>query len=340
MTSGRPSDTRVSGEKAKIGMVHEVGGIIQLVPMSLIDPSPFQTRFDSGGVEELAENIKAVGGLIHPISLRPKPDGRYEIIHGHRRFRAFQMLGKNFIPAVIRELDDEATFILLGSENIQRRNFSPIEEARYYLNFRIFLEKRLNRKVTLDELERRLGQSKQVIRARIALLDLPQDIQEKIHRGEIPVDKAGVLTRLVHLSTAEKTDRWLRELRRIAEEIEKAERKPLSGLKTVKAVAHAVRRIQEGASVETAIEEGKIIDATEAMKRQISKIDPKEVLVRIEASQPSEEDFLRLESQTNAKLVRQMLEKGVLRCPFCGGDDLVWKCTGKEIGEEEEKQHG
>jgi ParB family chromosome partitioning protein len=84
-------------------------------------------------LEELAESIKAQG-IVQPIVVRPisKKDGgqRYEIIAGERRWRAAQMAGLAEIPAVIRDVPDEAAIAMSLIENIQRENLNPLEEAR------------------------------------------------------------------------------------------------------------------------------------------------------------------------------------------------------------------
>lgn len=100
------------------------------VPVKQIDHSPYQARiaFDSPALKALAEDIKE-HGLNHPITLRPKPDGRYELLAGERRWRAAELGGMDRIDARIRNLDDFSAHLVGVSENNQRADLSPWERA-------------------------------------------------------------------------------------------------------------------------------------------------------------------------------------------------------------------
>ena len=78
------------------------------IPTDMIEPNPYQPRmsFDQEALEELADSIKTLG-LIQPITVRRKDDGRYQIISGERRFRASRMAGLEMIPAYIRDANDQ-----------------------------------------------------------------------------------------------------------------------------------------------------------------------------------------------------------------------------------------
>ncbi len=99
----------------------------------MIEPNPFQPRmnFDQEALEELGESIRTLG-LIQPITVRRKPDGRYQIISGERRFRACRATGMEMIPAYIRDTDDQGMLEMAIVENIQRENLDPIEVAMSY----------------------------------------------------------------------------------------------------------------------------------------------------------------------------------------------------------------
>merc|ERR1711965_375945 len=90
----------------------------------------YQPRKDmsADALEELAESIRAQG-VMQPIVVRPLGDNRYESIAGERRWRAAQMAELDAIPAVIREVPDEAAIAMSLIENIQRENLNPMEEA-------------------------------------------------------------------------------------------------------------------------------------------------------------------------------------------------------------------
>ncbi|MBN0452364.1 ParB/RepB/Spo0J family partition protein, partial [Pseudomonas aeruginosa] len=83
---------------------------------------------DPQALEELAQSIKAQG-VMQPIVVRPIGNGRYEIIAGERRWRASQQAGLEKIPALVREVPDEAAIAMALIENIQREDLNPIEEA-------------------------------------------------------------------------------------------------------------------------------------------------------------------------------------------------------------------
>jgi ParB family transcriptional regulator, chromosome partitioning protein len=105
------------------------------LPVEHLQRGQYQPRIDmrQDSLENLAESIKAQG-VVQPIVARPinKKDGvqRYEIIAGERRWRAAQMAGLAEIPAVIRDVPDEAAIAMALIENIQRENLNPLEEAR------------------------------------------------------------------------------------------------------------------------------------------------------------------------------------------------------------------
>ena len=90
------------------------------IPVDLIEPNPYQPRmsFDQEALEELAESIKTLG-LIQPITVRRKSDGRYQIISGERRFRACRLADMDMIPAYIRDTNDQGMLEMAIVENIQ-----------------------------------------------------------------------------------------------------------------------------------------------------------------------------------------------------------------------------
>ena len=100
------------------------------VGIDLIDPSPYQTRvdFDSDELKALAEDIRA-NGLSQAVTLRRKPDGRYELVAGERRWRAAQVAGLETVEARVRELDDFTAHLIGVRENNQRADLSPWEKA-------------------------------------------------------------------------------------------------------------------------------------------------------------------------------------------------------------------
>ena len=111
---------------------------IKNVPISAILPSPRNPRktFDEVSLQELADNIKQQG-LLQPITVRPIIDladqegnlCKYEVVCGERRFRAVKMNGDETIPCIVRDLDDETAYEVMITENLQRKDIDPMEEA-------------------------------------------------------------------------------------------------------------------------------------------------------------------------------------------------------------------
>ncbi|MDP8899623.1 MAG: ParB/RepB/Spo0J family partition protein [Actinomycetota bacterium] len=101
--------------------------MFQNIPLDEIDPNPDQPRAHFAGIEELAESIR-VDGLLEPVMVRPFA-GRYQIVHGERRYRASKLAGLSELPAVVREMDDTTMFRLSLVENVQRAALTPMEEA-------------------------------------------------------------------------------------------------------------------------------------------------------------------------------------------------------------------
>ncbi len=108
---------------------------LKAIPLELLQRGRYQPRIDmrQDTLENLAESIRAQG-VVQPIVARPidSADGvqRYEIVAGERRWRAAQLAGLSEIPAVIRQIPDEAAIAMALIENIQRENLNPLEEAR------------------------------------------------------------------------------------------------------------------------------------------------------------------------------------------------------------------
>ena len=158
------------------------------IPVDLIEPNPFQPRmsFDQEALEELAESIKTLG-LIQPITVRRKEDGRYQIISGERRFRACRLAGMDMIPAYIRDTNDQGMLEMAIVENIQRENLDPIEIAMSYQ--RLIDECRL----TQEQMAIRVGKKRASVTNYLRLLKLPAKIQHDLKVGLLSVGHAKVL---------------------------------------------------------------------------------------------------------------------------------------------------
>jgi len=135
---GRGLDALLSkpiSESAAVSGQPADGDRLRNIPVELLQRGQYQPRVDmrQDTLEDLASSIR-VQGIVQPIVVRPlprKPDGtqRYEIIAGERRWRAAQLAGLAEVPAVIREVEDDAAIAMALIENIQRENLNPLEEA-------------------------------------------------------------------------------------------------------------------------------------------------------------------------------------------------------------------
>ena len=150
------------------------------VPLELIDPSPHQPRrsFDEEQLLGLAESIKA-RGVLQPVLVRPLPGGRYELIAGERRWRAARSAELETIPAIVRHHDDSASLEMALIENVAREDLNPIEEARACAA----LVEELG--LTREDVGLRVGRSRVAVSNLIRLLDLPDQAQHLIERGDL-----------------------------------------------------------------------------------------------------------------------------------------------------------
>ena len=140
-------------------------------PVDRLSPNPFQPRrsFTQESLEELAESIRR-HGVLQPVVVRPSGDG-YQLIAGERRWRAAQIAGLRRIPAVVRELDD--------TENLQREDLNPIEEASAYRRLMDEFS------MTQEQLSSAIGRSRPAIANAVRLLNLPADIQRAIEERRL-----------------------------------------------------------------------------------------------------------------------------------------------------------
>lgn len=158
------------------------------VKISEIEPNRDQPRkeFDSAALSELADSISQ-HGVLQPILLRPMLMGGYRIVAGERRWRAARMAGLSEVPAVIREMTDTEEMLYALIENLQREDLSPLEEAKGY---RTLME---TQGFTQEEVSQTVGKSRPAVTNAMRLLNLPEDIQEMVERGELSAGHARTL---------------------------------------------------------------------------------------------------------------------------------------------------
>ena len=167
---------------------NEAGEGSVAVKIADIEPNRDQPRkeFDSEALAELADSI-AQHGVLQPLLLRPMLSGGYRIVAGERRWRAARMAGLTEVPAVIREMTDSEEMLFALIENLQREDLTPLEEARGY---RTLIEAQ---DLTQEEVSQAVGKSRPSVTNALRLLNLPDDIQEMLEKGEITAGHARTL---------------------------------------------------------------------------------------------------------------------------------------------------
>jgi ParB family transcriptional regulator, chromosome partitioning protein len=184
---GRGLDALLGGSAPK---ARDDEQLVQLA-VTALQPGKYQprTRMDQASLRELADSIKA-RGVIQPIIVRPVPGSQYEILAGERRWRAAQIAGLERVPAVIREVADEAALGIGLIENIQREDLNPLEEAQGLK--RLIDEFNL----THEEVAGAVGRSRAGVTNLLRLLELAAPVQEMLLDGRLDMGHARALLAL------------------------------------------------------------------------------------------------------------------------------------------------
>lgn len=161
------------------------------IPVEYLQRGKYQPRRDmqEEALQELAESIK-VQGVMQPIVIRPIGSNRYEIIAGERRWRACQLAGLEKIPAIVRDVSDEAAVAMALIENIQREDLNAVEEA--------VALKRLQDEFSLthQEVADAVGKSRTAVSNILRLLNLCVDVRTMLERGDLEMGHARCLLSL------------------------------------------------------------------------------------------------------------------------------------------------
>ena len=186
----------------------DVVGSIVNIPLSQLHDfpnHPFKVR-DDEKMQETVESVKAYGVLV-PAIVRQRPDGEYEIVAGHRRKRASELAGLNELPAIVRDLDDDAATIIMVDSNLQRENILPSERAQAY-KMKLEAIKRQGERRDLtspqvaakfradDEVAKAAGVSGDTVRRFIRLTELQPELQEMVDSGKMAMTPAVELSYL------------------------------------------------------------------------------------------------------------------------------------------------
>ncbi len=190
----------------------DVVGSIVNIPLSQLHDfpnHPFKVR-DDDKMQETVESVKAYGVLV-PAIVRQRPDGEYEIVAGHRRKRASELAGLNELPAIVRDLDDDAATIIMVDSNLQRENILPSERAQAYkmkleaikrqgartdLTSRQLGEKSEKPNWSVSQVAKDAGDSERQVQRYIRLTELQPELQEMVDSGKIAMTPAVELSYL------------------------------------------------------------------------------------------------------------------------------------------------
>ena len=197
--------------EAKLPRIHDL-------PLDQIDDfpdHPFQVRMDED-MDQLVQSIRE-RGLITPITVRPKEDGRYEIVSGHRRKKACELAGMKTVKAEIREMSRDEAIILMVESNLQRSVILPSEKAfSYKMRLEAMNRQGLRTDLTStpvesklranEELGEKVGESREQVRRFIRLTELVPDLLQMVDGGKIAMRPAVELSYLT-----KKEQQWLVE---------------------------------------------------------------------------------------------------------------------------------
>lgn len=163
-------------------------GLIE-IPLGQIEPNPSQPRrrFAAEELEELATSIRQ-HGVLQPLLVSERAPGRYVLVAGERRWRAAELADLAVVPAVIREhLGDDGLLELALVENLQRRDLTPLEEAR------AFEQLRSNLGLSQAEIAERVGIDRSTVANALRLLKLPPEVREWVEEGALTAGHARTL---------------------------------------------------------------------------------------------------------------------------------------------------
>ncbi len=189
---GKSLDALLVGSNAFIedSLEHRSEKLADL-PIELIQPGKYQPRrdMDADALEGLANSIRAQG-IIQPIVVRHVLGGRYEIVAGERRWRAAQLAELTHIPAIIKDIPDEAAVAIALIENIQRESLNPIEESMAL--HRLLEEFAMTHQQVADA----VGKSRAAVTNLLRLLTLTESVKTLVERGELEMGHARALLSL------------------------------------------------------------------------------------------------------------------------------------------------
>jgi ParB family chromosome partitioning protein len=235
---GRGLDALLGGDTKREGEDE-----LSQLAIGSLRPGKYQprTRMDEASLAELAESIRA-RGLIQPIVVRPAPGGQYEILAGERRWRAARMAGLPQVPAIVRDVPDEAALGIGLIENIQREDLNPIEEAN---GLKRLIEEF---KLTHEQVASAIGRSRAGVTNLLRLLELAPSVQSHVQDGSIDMGHARALLALSKARQVEVAERVAAEglsVRETEKLVQESSAAPSSVRRSAPGLDADGRRLQE-----------------------------------------------------------------------------------------------
>jgi len=260
------------------------GNFAQEVEIDRLVPSRFQPRrdFPAAALDELAASIRE-HGIVQPIVVTSRGDGKFEIVAGERRWRAAAQAGLARVPVAVREKRSDKEMLELALvENLQREDLNPLEAAAGYARLREEFH------LTQDEVARRVGKDKTTVSSMLRLLKLPGPVRDRIRDGSLSAGHAKAIA-----SLASPDDQEL-----LAEEVV---RRALSVRQTEKRAASFGK---EGRILRERRSDPFTHDAEEKLSRRLKtkvKIARRRRGGKIEIAFGSEEELIRLYDRLSGK---------------------------------------
>lgn len=160
-------------------------GAVREMPLERVKPNPKQPRirFDDTGLQELAASIRT-NGILQPILVRPASDDAFEIIAGERRWRAARIAELTTIPVIVHQAGDSQALEIALIENLQREDLAPLERAAAYRGYLDTFG------VSVDDLAKRLSESRATIANYLRLLKLTSRVREMLERSALGMAQA------------------------------------------------------------------------------------------------------------------------------------------------------
>src|SRR5215218_3507680 len=161
---------------------------VQEVPISQIEPNPYQprNRFDEETLAGLTASIRELG-VLQPILVRQQGPERFVLIAGERRWRAAKRAGLQYIPIIVREVNDELTLQHALVENLHRDDLNPLEEAAAYQQLMEDFS------LTQEQVAQKVGKSRSSVANTLRLFQLPPSIQRLVAENQLAAGHAKAL---------------------------------------------------------------------------------------------------------------------------------------------------